>query len=54
MSASTRERPSGPYPHRFPFTGTIERIEIELYPALDATQRQQVHDGQARGALASH
>jgi arylsulfatase len=46
--------PAGPYPHRFPFTGTIERIDIELHPALDAAQRQQVVDGQARGALASH
>jgi arylsulfatase len=46
--------PVGPYPHRFAFTGTIERIDIELRPALDAAHRQQVLDGQARGALASH
>jgi arylsulfatase len=45
--------PVGPYPHRFPFTGAIERIEIELHPDLDAAHRQQVADGQARGALAS-
>ena len=24
--------PVGPYPHRFPFTGTIERIEISTSP----------------------
>jgi arylsulfatase A-like enzyme len=46
--------PVGPYPHRFAFTGAIERIEIELHPALDAAQRQQVADGRAHGALASH
>ena len=26
--------PAGPYPHRFPFTGGIDRIDIELRPAL--------------------
>ena len=44
--------PAGPYPHRFPFTGRIDRIDIETRPALTAEQRQQLHDGQARGALA--
>ncbi len=45
--------PVGPYPHRFPFTGTIERIDIDLHPELDAAQRAAVHDGQARAALAA-
>jgi arylsulfatase len=45
--------PVGPYPHRFAFTGTIERVDIELRPALDAAHRQQVRDGQVRGAIAS-
>ena len=45
--------PVGPYPHRFPFTGGIERIEIDLRPALDAAERAAVDDGQRRGALAS-
>jgi arylsulfatase A-like enzyme len=44
--------PAGPYPHRFPFTGRIDRIDIELQPALTDAQRQQLHDGQARAALA--
>jgi arylsulfatase len=44
--------PAGPYPHRFPFTGQIDRIDIELRPALTDVQREQVHDGQARAALA--
>ena len=39
--------PVGPYPHRFPFTGTIERIEIELQPALDAAARRAVRAGRA-------
>ena len=45
--------PAGPYPPRFPFTGGIDRIEIELQPALTAAQRGEEQDGQARGALAS-
>ena len=44
--------PVGPYEGQFPFTGTIERIEIDVEPALTDAQRQQVHDGQARAALA--
>jgi hypothetical protein len=45
--------PVGPYPQPFGFTGSIERIDIELFPALDAANRQEVHDGQVRGAMAS-
>ena len=44
--------PAGPYTGRFPFTGRIDRIEIETRPALTADERQQLADGQARGALA--
>ena len=42
--------PVGPYPHRFPFTGTIDRIEITTQPALDDASAQQVRDGQRRAA----
>ena len=28
--------PVGPYPHEFPFTGTIRRIDIEVGTLLDA------------------
>jgi arylsulfatase len=45
--------PVGPYPHHFPFTGTIDRIEIELRTALGEADRKQFHDGQRRGALGS-
>ena len=45
--------PAGPYPHRFPFTGRIHRIEIELGPALDSSHRAEEREGQARAALAS-
>jgi hypothetical protein len=44
--------PAGPYPNRFPFTGGIDRIDIELRPALTDAQRQQVQEGHARAALA--
>ena len=33
--------PAGPYPHRFPFTGRIDRIDIESGPALTPEQQQQ-------------
>jgi hypothetical protein len=45
--------PAGPYPHRFPFTGAIDRIDINLRPGLTAAQRQEVREGQERGAMAS-
>jgi arylsulfatase A-like enzyme len=45
--------PAGPYPHRFPFTGTIERIEITTRPGLDAASTEQVREGQQRAAMAS-
>ena len=44
--------PAAPYPHRFPFTGRIDRIDIELRPDLTEAHRQQARDGQARAALA--
>jgi hypothetical protein len=45
--------PVGPYPHRFAFSGTIQRIEIDLHPAPDVAHRGALHEGQARGALAT-
>ena len=45
--------PVGPYPHRFPFTGTIDRIEISTQPELDEASDEQVRDGQRRAAMAS-
>ena len=44
--------PVGPYPHRFPFTGTIDRIEIELRPDRDHQEGAQ-QDGQWRAALSA-
>ena len=38
--------PVGPYPHRFPFTGTIDRVDIELDPAPDRTHGEAFEDGQ--------
>lgn len=37
--------PVGPYPHQFPFTGGIHRIDVELDPAPEITE------GQFHGAL---
>jgi len=45
--------PAGSYPHRFAFSGTIDRIEIELHPQLEERHEQELRDGQMRGALAS-
>ena len=45
--------PVGPYPHHFPFTGGIERIEIDLRSELDQEQGEQFHDGQLRGAISA-
>jgi arylsulfatase len=45
--------PAGPYPPRFPFTGTIERIDISTQPALDAALAEQVREGEQRAAMAS-
>ena len=46
--------PVGPYPSGFPFTGRIERVEIELSPDLDGPGRRAFEDGQARGAMSQH
>lgn len=43
--------PVGPYPHHFAFTGTIDRVEIELRSELDDEQRRDLEDGQLRGAI---
>ena len=43
--------PVGPYPAHFPFTGSIDRVDIALRPDLDQTARQEVEEGQLRGAL---
>lgn len=43
--------PVGPYPHHFAFTGTIDRVEIELRSELDDQQRRDLEDGQLRGAI---
>jgi arylsulfatase A-like enzyme len=45
--------PVGPYEHRFPFTGGIDRIEIELRPELTEPQHREVAEGQFGAALAS-
>jgi arylsulfatase len=45
--------PVGPYEHRFPFTGVIDRIEIETRPALGAASAALVREGQQRAAQAS-
>ena len=45
--------PVGPYEHRFPFTGEIVRVEIDLRPELDDPHHRQVEDGQFGAALAS-
>ena len=43
--------PVGPYAHGFPFTGTIQKIEIELRDAPDAAAQQAVQQGQVNAAL---
>ncbi|MBP8294069.1 MAG: hypothetical protein KAX65_14935, partial [Caldilineaceae bacterium] len=45
--------PVGPYPHGFPFMGTIGKIEIELRGAPDAAAQQAVQRGQMDAALKS-
>jgi arylsulfatase A-like enzyme len=45
--------PAGPYADHFRFAGSIDRVEIDLMPELDAQERQEQRDGQMRGALAS-
>jgi len=49
--------PVGPYPHEFPFTGKIEKIEVEVGPVLEAMPAEQrdklVGEGMAHAALAS-
>ena len=44
--------PAGPYPHRFPFTGTTDLIDIDLHSELDERQQRDLDDGQLRAALA--
>jgi arylsulfatase len=43
----------GPYQHRFPFTGTIRKVEIELHALPDAASTQAALDGRTRAALRS-
>jgi arylsulfatase A-like enzyme len=43
--------PVGPYPHHFAFTGTIDRVEIELRSDLAEPDRRNFEDGQLRGAI---
>jgi arylsulfatase A-like enzyme len=43
--------PVGPYPHHFAFTGTIDRVEIELRSELDGGDKRDFEDGQLRGAI---
>ena len=43
--------PVGPYPHRFPFTGGIERVDIVLRGDQDPALRDAEQTGQERGAL---
>jgi hypothetical protein len=45
--------PVGPYPHRFPFTGTIDRVDIQTRPELDAATARLVREGQQRAVEAS-
>lgn len=42
--------PVGPYPHNFPFTGTIRKIEASIRPEPD-THVDALAEGQLRGAL---
>jgi len=46
--------PAGPYPAQFPFTGRIEKINVELYPKLSADSHADFEAGLFRGALAQH
>ena len=43
--------PVGPYEHRFPFTGTIKKVEIELRDVPDAAVQQVAQQGQVDAAL---
>jgi arylsulfatase len=45
--------PVGPYEPRFPFTGEIHRIDIEIRPELDAASREKLREGEQRAAMAS-
>jgi arylsulfatase len=45
--------PVGPYKPRFPFTGAIHKVEIEIEPALEAKSKQGVTEGELVGALRS-
>lgn len=42
--------PVGPYPPEFPFTGTVDRIDVALRPS-DGDHSEAVAAGQLRGAL---
>ena len=42
--------PVGNYPNEFPFTGTIDRIDVTLRPEA-VVSAHDVADGQLRGAL---
>lgn len=43
--------PVGTYPEQFAFTGTIDRVDVQLDPAPDRKHREAFEDGQLRGAL---
>ena len=43
--------PVGPYAHGFPFTGTIQKIEIELRDMPDAAAQRTIQQGQVNAAL---
>ncbi|MFI6679620.1 arylsulfatase [Kribbella sp. NPDC050470] len=45
--------PVGPYPEHFPFTGTIDRIEIDLPQQPDADHAQEETAGRYRSALSA-
>ncbi len=45
--------PVGPYDGRFPFTGAITKVEIDLRSGLDDEGRRELHEGRLRGAIAS-
>ena len=45
--------PVGPYERGFPFTGAIEKIEIELKSELDQQAKKAMHQGQVEAALST-
>ncbi len=45
--------PVGPYPRRFPFSGIIERVEVEIFPDVSGAHDAEAEAERMRGALAS-